>query len=107
MPSRRRPDPEPTVSIFPNQLRIGDRITTDDGDWIVASRPVTYRQGHEVRARVVAALFCALVVVSGCATIPDEQRIDNIPMYGQPAIPRPDFAKRADETFIKEAAAGF
>lgn len=35
-----------------------------------------------------------------------EQRIDNIPMYGQPAIPRPEHLKKADEDFIKEAVAG-
>jgi hypothetical protein len=33
-------------------------------------------------------------------------RIDNIPMYGQPEIPRPDFLKKADEDFIKQAVAG-
>ena|SRR3989441_11094283 len=57
MPSRRRPDPEPTLSIFPDQVHIGDRfIDADVGDeekeWEVASRPVTFKKGHEVRARV-------------------------------------------------------
>jgi len=57
MPSRRRPDPEPTLSIFPDQLHIGDRFTdADSGDepqeWEVVSRPVTFKKGHEVRARV-------------------------------------------------------
>ena len=57
MPTRRRPDPEPTVSIFPGQIHIGDRFTdTDAGDelheWEVVSRPVTFKKGHEVRARV-------------------------------------------------------
>ena len=57
MPSRRRPDPEPTLSIFPNQIHIGDRFTeADAGDeereWEVASRPVTFKKGQEVRARV-------------------------------------------------------
>jgi len=33
MPSRRRTDPEPTLSIFPDQLHIGDRFTdADSGD---------------------------------------------------------------------------
>src|SRR5947208_16184926 len=50
-------DPEPTLSIFPDQLHIGDRFSdAETGDepqeWEVASRPVTYKQGHEVRARV-------------------------------------------------------
>ena len=29
-------------------------------------------------------------------------RIDNIPMYGQPEIKRPDYVKKADEKFIQE-----
>jgi len=54
MPSRRRPDPEPTLSIFPDKVHIGDRFTdADTGDeWEVVSRPVTFKKGHEVRARV-------------------------------------------------------
>src|SRR5438552_16702383 len=53
MPTRRRPDPEPTLSIFPDKVHIGDRFTdADTGDeWEVVSRPVTYKKGHEVRAR--------------------------------------------------------
>ena len=43
--------------IFPDQVRIGDRFTdAETGDeaqeWEVASRPVTFKKGHEVRARV-------------------------------------------------------
>src|SRR2546430_15473162 len=54
MPSRRRSDPEPTLSIFPDKVHIGDRFTdADTGDeWEVVSRPVTFKKGHEVRARV-------------------------------------------------------
>src|SRR5215470_1787465 len=56
MPSRRSPDPEPTLSIFPHQVHIGDRFTDADVDgtaeWEVVSRPVTFKKGHEVRARV-------------------------------------------------------
>src|SRR5438128_11770135 len=57
MPSRRRPDAAPTLSIFPEQLHIGDRFTdAETGDepheWEVVSRPVTFKKGHEVRARV-------------------------------------------------------
>ena len=54
--SKRRPDPGPTLSIFPDQIHIGDRFTDADVDgpaeWEVASRPVTFKKGHEVRARV-------------------------------------------------------
>jgi len=46
------------------------------------------------------------LLLSGCATPSGEQRIDNIPMYGQPAIQRPEFLKKADEDFIRKASAG-
>jgi len=57
MPPRSRPAPEPTLSIFPDQVHIGDRFTEaeigdEEREWEVISRPVTYKQGHEVRARV-------------------------------------------------------
>src|SRR5262245_9729674 len=57
MPSRRHPDPESTLSIYPHQVHIGDRFTdADTGDepheWEAVSRPVTLKKGHEVRARV-------------------------------------------------------
>jgi len=51
----------------------------------------------------VAAL--ATSILSGCVT-PGGTRIDNIPMYGQPKIERPDALKRADEEFIKQASDG-
>ena len=55
--TRRRPDPEPALSIFPNQIHIGDRfseadIGDEDGEWEVVSRPVTFKKGQEVRACV-------------------------------------------------------
>lgn len=53
-----------------------------------------------------ACLFLALYL-SGCATVPAEKRIDNIPMYGQPGIPRPDVLKKADQDFIEQASSGF
>src|SRR5213078_5280656 len=57
MTPRRQPPPEPTLSIFPDQVHIGDRFSdAEAGDeaqeWEVASRPVTFKKGHEVRARV-------------------------------------------------------
>lgn len=52
-------------------------------------------------------LFIYFVSLSGCATVPSEQRIDNIPMYGQPDIPRSEFLKESDEDFIKQASSGF
>lgn len=53
------------------------------------------------------SIFALLFSLSGCATVPAEQRIDNLPMYGQPNIPRPDAFMKADEDFIKQAASGF
>lgn len=47
----------------------------------------------------------SLIALSGYVAA-DEQRIDNIPMYGQPTIPRPDLLKKADEDFIKQASEG-
>ena len=50
---RRRPDPElRSLTLFPNQLWIGDRFTEDGKEWEVASQPVPYKQGHDVRAMV-------------------------------------------------------
>jgi tetratricopeptide (TPR) repeat protein len=45
--------------------------------------------------------------VSANSVAADEQRIDNIPMYGQPNITRPELLKKADEDFIKKASEGF
>jgi len=57
-----RPDParrtaeDDSLSIYPHQVHIGDRFTDADTDgeaeWEVVSRPVTFKKGHEVRARV-------------------------------------------------------
>ncbi|MBW2712648.1 MAG: hypothetical protein JRC77_02760, partial [Deltaproteobacteria bacterium] len=63
--------------------------------------------GH-LRAFFSAAIF--MLLLPGCSTIPEEtgvdheQRIDNVPMYGQPEIPRPEFLKEADANFIRDAA---
>src|SRR5262249_62310836 len=52
----RRPQPKPTLSIYPHQVHIGDRFTYADTDgaaeWELVSRPVTFKKGHEVRARI-------------------------------------------------------
>ena len=52
---------------------------------------------------VIATAFSAVLV--GCASAPSGTRVDNIPMYGQPAVQRPDFARKADEDFIRDATA--
>ena len=51
-------------------------------------------------------LLVALLLTS-CASVPNEKRIDNLPMYGQPEIPRLEYMQKADEDFIRRAAAGF
>jgi Tfp pilus assembly protein PilF len=46
----------------------------------------------------------ATLLLASCATTPSEPRVDNLPMYGQPTIPRPEALKKGDEEFIKQAA---
>ena len=55
-PARRTAEDD-SLSIYPHQVHIGDRFTdadTEDAahEWEVVSRPVTFKKGHEVRARV-------------------------------------------------------
>lgn len=52
-----------------------------------------------------ARAIIATTILVSCATSP-ESRIDNVPMYGQPQIPRPQVLKAADEVFINQAVAG-
>lgn len=77
---------------------------------------MTVRHRHDCAMRHAALLVllcCTITVLLSC-TAPSylasattrAQRIDNIPMYGQPGIPRPDHLKKADEDFIKEVVAG-
>lgn len=57
--------------------------------------------------RLIKVFICiaAVSILSGCVSS-GGTRIDNIPMYGQPEVVRPDFLKKADEDFINKAAAG-
>lgn len=64
--------------------------------------------------RLITLVMSGLVLLgiasslSGCITMPSGgTRIDNVPMYGQPEIERPEALKRADEEFIRQASAGF
>src|SRR5262245_52735641 len=50
MPSRR--EREPTVQVFPNQLRVGDRFADAEGEWAIACPPVGFNRGHDIRRRV-------------------------------------------------------
>jgi hypothetical protein len=40
------------ISILPMQLQVGDRYSDETGQWEVVSRPVSFRGGKSVRARV-------------------------------------------------------
>ncbi|KAB2325491.1 tetratricopeptide repeat protein [Betaproteobacteria bacterium SCN1] len=57
--------------------------------------------------RTISVCTCAFaaLILSGCVTT-GGVRIDNVPMYGQPNVQRPDELKRADEDFIKQASEG-
>ena len=49
----KKPDPpkEPELRILPTQLRIGDRIVDESGDWRVRARPYTTGGGKIVNER--------------------------------------------------------
>src|SRR5262245_44048419 len=47
-----RADDSGTLSILPMQLHIGDRYRDETGEWEVVTRPVSFRRGKSVRARV-------------------------------------------------------
>jgi hypothetical protein len=44
--------PASGISILPMQLQVGDRYSDEPGEWEVVSRPVSFRGGKGVRARV-------------------------------------------------------
>jgi tetratricopeptide (TPR) repeat protein len=55
----------------------------------------------------LAGFLIGLMLLSGGCATTSGKRIDNMPMYGQPKIERPDILKKADEDFIKQATSGF
>src|SRR4029450_7180882 len=56
----------------------------------------------------LSVLFVAIAAGSSYGAPPSSgTRIDNIPMYGQPEIVRPDSLKQADEDFVAKVVAGF
>ena len=48
-----------------------------------------------------------MTVLNGCMSNNTTIRIDNIPMYGQPEIIRPDFLKKNDQDFIANVVKEF
>jgi tetratricopeptide (TPR) repeat protein len=55
----------------------------------------------------VALLLFGLQAFFAFSSAGASERIDNIPMYGQPETARPDFLKKADEEFMQEAVTRF
>lgn len=64
---------------------------------------------HKQLSWVVVSLLGIVLLhcLPGCETVPSKPRIDNLPMYGQPDIQRPDFLKKADEDFVRSASNAF
>lgn len=55
----------------------------------------------------VAPVSLLCLLLSACSTPPGPPRVEDLPMYGQPTLPRPTQLKQADEQFIATATAGF
>jgi len=60
-----------------------------------------------VRRLVIVGGLVLLAACAGPRPLTGTDRIDNVPMYGQPQIPRPETHRKADEEFISQAAAKF
>ncbi len=66
------------------------------------------KNSNHFRLFPCVALMAISFFITSCASIPNEQRVDNFPMYGQPEIPRPDsLFKKIDDEFIESATKGF
>lgn len=67
-----------------------------------------------MKRRIRGLIFGFAILLSvtqlGCVMAPTRgltNRIDNLPMYGQPDIERPDFLKKADEDFVRSVMTKF
>ncbi len=58
-----------------------------------------------MKFRKLVGVICLFGMIAGCVST-GGTRIDNIPMYGQPEIERPDILKKADQDFINKASKG-
>ena len=58
-----------------------------------------------MRITAQAIVLVAIIFLVGCVS-GGGTRVDNIPMYGQPEIERPEMLKKADEDFINKAVSG-
>jgi len=52
LPGVREPVPTTTKRVLPMDLRIGDRLADETGEWEVASRPYTSNAGKNASVRV-------------------------------------------------------
>lgn len=59
-----------------------------------------------MKFRSLVFILCFPILTLGCVSS-GGTRIDNVPMYGQPEVTRPDSLKKADRDFINEASSGF
>lgn len=60
-----------------------------------------------LRQYFFTAFLIAAHSLAAFALAEEPRRIDNIPMYGQPEIARPDTLKKADEEFVQQAISAF
>ena len=51
-PGKRKPQAADDTKILPMELQVGDRITTETGEWEVIGQPYTTAGGRIVHARV-------------------------------------------------------
>jgi len=49
---KREPQAAPDTKILPMDLRIGDRLADETGEWEVIGRPYTTNEGKDARVRV-------------------------------------------------------
>ena len=52
LPGMPPPDPPGTTRVLPMLLRIGDRLSEETGEYVIASRPYTTNAGKDVHVRV-------------------------------------------------------
>ena len=48
----KKPEPRATIRVLPMQLKVGDRLVDETGEWEVTVRPYTSPGGKNVHARV-------------------------------------------------------
>ena len=67
---------------------------------------VTQRQIKKIASALLGCVLPLLILAAGLA-LAQSQPGENLPMYGQPGIVRPDALKKSDEAFIRNATAKY